>query len=169
MMEEWKGIDKYDGLYQVSNYGRVKSLKFGKERIMKLINHLDGYLAVGLYKNGKQKWYLVHRLVAQAFIPNPSKLPMINHKDENPLNNNVDNLEWCNAKYNLNYNEGQKRKAMKRSKTIYQYTLNGEFVREWLSATEVQRQTGYNQGHICQCCNGKYKTANGFIWRYKFL
>ena len=165
-MEEWKDIDEYEGLYQVSNLGRVKSLKFGKERILKPDTILNGYLRVQLWKNSKGIRYLVHRLVAQAFIDNPDKLPMINHKDENPSNNCVDNLEWCTHKYNINYGTCIQRMSEKISKTVYQYTMDGEIVAEYPSTMEVERQLGYAQSHISQCCNGKRKTANGFIWRY---
>ena len=108
--EIWKDIIGYEGLYQVSSYGRVRSLDrydsrncFRKKRILKLCANRLGYLKVGLWSNGKVKHHLVHRLVAEAFIPNPNNLPIINHIDENPSNNNVDNLEWCTAKYNMNY------------------------------------------------------------------
>ena len=110
MIEEWRPVVGYEGLYEVSSYGRVKSLckydsrnRFRDERILKLCADRLGYLKVGLCSNDKKKKYLVHRLVAQAFIPNPNNLPIINHKDENPSNDNVDNLEWCDAKYNSNY------------------------------------------------------------------
>lgn len=110
MIEEWRPVVGYEGLYEVSSYGRVKSLckydsrnRFRDERILKLCADRLGYLKVGLCSNDKKKKYLVHRLVAQAFIPNPNNLPQVNHRDENPSNDNVDNLEWCDAKYNSNY------------------------------------------------------------------
>ena len=109
-MEEWKAIAGYEGLYEVSNLGRIKSLSRidsrgykRNEKILKLNKDSGGYLKVSLYKNGKPKQYNVHRLVAIAFIPNPDNLPEVNHKDENRINNYVDNLEWCNRKYNCNY------------------------------------------------------------------
>lgn len=108
--EIWKPVVGYEGLYEVSSYGRVRSLdrydrmnRFCEGRILKLCANRLGYLKAGLCSNDKKKQYLVHRLVAEAFIPNPNNLPIINHKDENPSNNNVDNLEWCTAKYNSNY------------------------------------------------------------------
>lgn len=104
-MEEWKDIEGYEGKYQVSNKGRVKALNFkrtSKEKIIKEANN-KGYKAVKLWKFGKRKSYLVHRLVALSFIPNPKKLPQINHKDEDKLNNNADNLEWCTQFYNNIY------------------------------------------------------------------
>lgn len=103
MDEVFRPVEGYEGLYEVSNLGRVKSLKWGKERILKPGMDGCGYLKANLYKEGKIKHFMVHRLVAQAFIPNPEGLPQINHKDEDKTNNRVDNLEWCTAKYNSNY------------------------------------------------------------------
>lgn len=112
--EIWKDIEGYEGLYQISNKGRVKSFH-GKGRIMKLGTHPLGYKLATLTKDGEQNTKQVHRLVAQAFIPNPENLPVINHKDENPSNNNVKNLEWCTQKYNLNYGTCQERKEKTRA------------------------------------------------------
>ena len=170
-MEEWRNIEGYEGLYQISNYGRVRSLKFGKERILKPGKSENGYLIIAIFKNGKGKMYLVHRLVAQAFINNTDNLPIINHKDECKTNNNVENLEWCDYIYNNNYGTTKQRIADKlingkRSKKVFQFTLDGEFVAEYSSTMEVQRQTGYSQGHISQCCNGKRQTAYGYKWTY---
>ena len=105
MIEIWKDIEGYENLYQVSNLGRVKSLNYnhtGKEKIMKAKKD-KGYLRVQLYKDGKPKFYSVHRLVATSFLPNPNNLSQVNHIDEDKSNNIVDNLEWCSAKYNSNY------------------------------------------------------------------
>lgn len=110
MIEEWRSIPGYEGLYEVSSYGRVRSLdkydsmnRFLRGRILRLFTDGLGYLRAQLYSNSKRKSFLVHRLVAQAFIPNPDNLPQVNHRDENPSNDNVDNLEWCDGKYNVNY------------------------------------------------------------------
>ena len=114
MIEEWRPIEGYEGLYEVSNTGRVRSLdrfivdslghkRFYKGKVLIPVKSNLGYLFVGLYCNEKNKRYLVHRLVAQAFIENPDNLPEINHKDEDKTNNSVENLEWCTAKYNLSY------------------------------------------------------------------
>lgn len=182
MEELWKYITGYEGLYQVSNMGRVRSFdrwvigksnskRLIKGKILKPIKGSKGYLHVQLCKKGKINCYLVHRLVAQAFIDNSDNLPQVNHRDECKTNNVVENLEWCTASYNMNYNDGQKRRGVKkingkRSKTVYQYSLNGEFVKEWKSAHEVQRQLGYSRGSISTCCLGKRKTSYGYIWRY---
>ena len=164
-IEIWKDYKDYEGLYQVSNLSRVKSIKFGKERILKQ-NIRGGYYYVCLSKNGIVKKYQVHRLVAEAFIDNPDNLPQVNHKDEDKTNNNVDNLEWCDAKYNTNYGTCIMRRSKKRSKPVLQYTLNGEFVREWPSTREAARN-GFNQGNIWMCCQGKLKKYKDFIWKYK--
>ena len=161
-----KDIKDYEGHYQVSNLSRVKSIKFGKERILKPVTDRHGYLLVGLWKNNKQKTYKVHRLVAEAFIPNPNNLPQVNHKDENPLNNNVNNLEWCNSKYNCNFGTRIERISKRRSKTVLQYDLEGNFIREWKSSAECGRN-GFNQGHVAACCQGKLKKHKDSIWRYK--
>lgn len=111
-MEEWKPIVCYEEKYQISNYGQVKSLNYrgsGKDKILKLQKDTYGYSKVILYKNGKAKTRMVHRLVAEAFIPNPNNLPQINHKDEDKSNNCVDNLEWCSAKYNNSYGSRKKK------------------------------------------------------------
>ena len=169
MKESWKDKKDYEGIYQVSNCGRVKSIKFGKERILKLTKDKDGYLIVNLYKNNKSKTFKVHRLVAEAFLPNPDNLPLINHKDEDKSNNIVSNLEWCDVKYNTNYGTRNKRIGKsntngKRSKPVLQYTLDGKFVREWESYRECKRN-GFN--HVSECCRGKRKSCGGYIWRYK--
>ena len=172
MKEIWKDKKYYEGHYQVSNFGRVKSIKFGKERILKLrTDKKTGYLHVVLCKDGKVKEFTVHRLVAEAFLPNPHNYPCVNHKDENKLNNSVSNLEWCTHKYNSNYGTAIQRNSQKRingkcSKKVYQYTLDGQFVKEWESTAECDRN-GYNHGNVAACCRGELKKYKGFIWKYK--
>ena len=101
MMEEWRAVPGYEGLYEVSNMGNVRNVR--RNKLLRLPKTNDGYIRVSLYKNGIKTCFQVHRLVAQAFIENPDNLPMINHKDEDKTNNNVTNLEWCDVKYNNNY------------------------------------------------------------------
>lgn len=108
-MERWRDIKGYEGLYQISNCGRVKSLKYCKEKILKSIKSSNGYLQVNLYKDGKRKYFLVHRLVATAFIYNIENYSQINHKDEIKSNNYVSNLEWCDYSYNNNYGTRNKK------------------------------------------------------------
>ena len=168
MTEEiWCPIKGYEGLYQVSDKGSVKSIGYGKERILKPGRIKTGYLRVNLCKNGEKKNWLVHRIVAQAFIPNPDNLPEVNHKDEDKENNSVQNLEWCDRKYNQNYGTGIQRMAENKSKPVIQYTKSGEFVREWKSIMDVQRNLGYSNGSISSCCTGKCKSAYDFIWKFK--
>lgn len=176
MNEFWRQVVGYEGLYEVSNFGKVRSLdRYVKHprgdlrlkgRILKQQIDHNGYLFVSLSKNGKVKMFRIHRLVAQAFIPNPDNLPMVNHKDENPLNNQVFNLEWCTAKYNINYGTGIERMTEKRSKPVIQYSLDGTFVREWSSMAEAGRN-GFILANISACCQGKNKTHKGYKWEYK--
>ena len=168
-MEEeiWCPIKGYEGLYGVSDQGRVRSLKFGKERILKQGRAGGGYLQVGLRKNRERKMCYVHRIVAQTFIPNPDNLPEVNHIDENKENNSVQNLEWCDRKYNINYGTRNQRQSEKLSKPILQYTKYGKFVREWKSTRDVERNLGYFHNSISNCCTGRYKSAYGFIWKFK--
>lgn len=125
-MEEWKDIVGYEGRYQVSNLGRVKSLKrkvgvknrSTPEKILKEHLQKEGYYTVVLYKNGEPRRLSVHRIVAEAFLYNPNNYPVVNHKDENKGNNNVNNLEWCTVIYNMNYGTVGKRIAEKKRKRI---------------------------------------------------
>lgn len=181
MSEEWKDIEEYEGLYQVSSMGRVKSLNYNhtnKERILKTGKDKYGYLFVYLYKDGKRKFHKVHRLVAQAFLDNPYNLPFINHKDECKTNNFVDNIEWCTAAYNINYGT----RNAKAGKTISKTNTNGErskpvvaidpetgkVVIEFPSTAEAGRN-GFDYSAVGKCCRREkyYKTHKGFIWRYK--
>ena len=173
-MEEeiWCPIKGYEGIYEVSDQGRVKSIGYGKERTLKPGRNTQGYLQVKLCKNGEKKMYLVHRLVVQTFIPNPDNLPQVNHKDENKENNSVQNLEWCDRKYNVNYGTrikkiSEKMTNGKLSKPVLQFTKDGVFVREWKSTHDVERNLGYFHNNISYCCTGRYKSAYGFIWKYK--
>lgn len=171
MEEEWKDIEGYEGLYQVSNTGLVKNKK--REKVLALEPSNCIYLRVHLWKNGVGKHYLVHRLVAEAFIDNPNNLPQVNHKDEDKTNNNVDNLEWCTVEYNHNYGtvieriKTTQQNDKNKSKVILQYTLDGQFVAEYPSIKEASRQTGLDDGNISHCCRRKKKTLGGYIWRYK--
>ena len=160
--EIWKPIKGYEGLYEVSNFGRIKSLKrlvkshnkWGEcyiiinEKILKTSDNKLGYLFVKLFKNNKAKTYYIHRLVAEHFIPNPNNYKEVNHKDECKTNNVVTNLEWCDRKYNVNYGNRTKRVTEKLknkkewSKPVIQYTLDGQFVKEWESINEADRN-GY--------------------------
>lgn len=163
MIEEWKDIPSYPGMYEVSNLGRVR--RNGK--ILKPIKDRYGYLLVNLYKNGIVRKFLVHRLVALAFLPNPQNLPQVNHKDENKTNNCLDNLEWCDSKYNNNYGTRLKKVSLSLSKPILQFSKTGEFIREYESGVEAERITGIYQESISMCCSGNRSSAGGFVWKYK--
>ena len=178
--EIWKDIQGYEGLYQISNLGRIKSLermiitsnnitKKISEKILKPCLRKNGYYSIVLQKNNKSKYYTIHRLVAKEFIPNPNNLPQVNHKDENKTNNNVNNLEWCTSKYNINYGSHNERQSLSRSKTVYQYSLDKKLLNVWKNTHDVNYKLGYHQGNIAACCRGERKTAYNCIWSYEKL
>ena len=179
--EIWRDITGYEGYYQVSSEGRVKSLartcntKGGskrtiKERILKPAFNGRGYLFVNLYAGGKPKMHKVHRLVCQSFHDNPDSKPDVNHINENKTDNRACNLEWSTRKENLNHGTRNERAAngiaKALSKQVGQYTLDGELVKTWVSTMEAERQTGLSRSNISLAANGKYKQAYGFIWKY---
>ena len=165
-MEIWKDIEGYEGIYQVSNLGRTKRLyKNDKEKILKPFSNKDGYLIVNLCKEGKVKSRSVHRLVAQAFIPNPENKPEVNHKDENKSNNKVENLEWVTSKENNNYGTRTERMAKSQSKPIYGINVKTNERIEFPSTQEAGR-SGFDQSHIVHCLKGKRKTHKGYKWFY---
>ena len=170
-VEVWKDYKDYEGLYQASNLGRMRSLdrwvsskngsmQFKKGRILKLINHNRGYLSVNLCKNNKRKTYLVHRIIAETFLPNPDNLPCVNHKDENKLNNNVDNLEYCSVLYNNSYGTRLQRCSVKMrnrkewSKPVDVYDLNMNFIETLPSIEECGRKYNLKIANVIHCCNG---------------
>ena len=184
MNEEWKDIKGYEGRYQVSNLGRVKSLNYNhtkKEKILKLKPNRKGYFEVFLYKNGERRAFKVHRLVALHFIPNPNNYPQVNHKDENKQSNCVDNLEWCTNKYNMNYGTRSKR-ASESMKGKYEGSKNpqarkvqcvttGKKFNCIKEASEYYYIKSFN--NITHCCQGKYKycgkhpvTGEELKWKY---
>lgn len=170
--EEWRDIPNYEGLYQVSNMGRIKSLrdKYGnyREKILSQYECSNGYLYVLLYKEGKRKNCSVHRLVGNAFLDNPSNLPCFNHKNEIKTDNRVENLEPCDYQYNNTFGSRTAKAVEKQSKRVYQYTKDYELVAIWESTQECSRN-GFCQGNISKCCRGKLKQHKGFIWSYTHL
>ncbi|KAA6303162.1 MAG: hypothetical protein EZS26_000765 [Candidatus Ordinivivax streblomastigis] len=179
MEEIFKNIHGYEGLYQVSNFGRVKSCErfvykgirgqtqLLQDKILKQSKQKTGYLSVVLYNLGKKQTHFIHRLVAIAFIPNPENLPEVNHKDENKCNNFVDNLDWITSKNNCNFGTRNERIASKvNTKHIFQYELNGKFVKGWESAIQIQRELGFSRQNILCNANGKTKKAYNYIWKY---
>lgn len=177
MEEIWKTIEDYPN-YMVSNMGRVKSLRYGKEKIMKLKNDNDGYALINLYKNKKHITFKVHRLVAEAFLQNPENKTEIDHINTDRTDNRVENLRWVNRKENCNNpltkkhisvgklgkNRGKEHFA---SKPIIQLTKNNEFVKIWENAQDVAREMNlYSGANIHSCCYGKLKTAYGYKWGF---
>lgn len=177
--EIWKPVVGYEGIYEVSNIGRVKSVdrltSNGHKRkgaLKKQHMNSYGYMITGLL----MKNIPVHRLVAEAFLPNddPEHKTQVNHINECKTDNRACNLEWVTPKQNVNHGTRNKRISNKhinrkdQSKPVLQYTLDMEFVREWPSLGEIQRETGYKKTYISSCCNNKqrHKTAYGFIWKF---
>ena len=157
MNEIWVNIPHYKD-YQVSNYGNVRHITNKKIHYYKLHKDTRGYIQVPIKKNKKMKMFLVHRLVAEAFIPNPNNYKEINHIDEDKTNNNVDNLQWCDRQYNNDYSL---------SKPVLQFDKKKLKIAEYKSISEASRQTGINLTQISRCCRNKAKMANGYIWRFK--
>lgn len=178
--EHWKPIDGYDGLYEVSNLGRVRST-YGRGKMLKPMLSNTGYERVDLFKDKKRKQFSVHRLVAKAFIENPEGKPFVNHKDESRTNNRADNLEWVTHKENCNYGTAIMRRvlhtdysAIKRntanqikacSKPIAQFLKDGTFIRNWNSASECSRETGISISGIRMVVNGERNSIYGFVFR----
>jgi len=176
-MEIWKDIPGYEGLYQVSNHGRVKSFHGGGESMIRQRTNLRGYVYVFLHANGNRKNSRVHRLVGEAFLDNPENKPEINHKDGVKNNNHADNLEWVTRSENQKhaYKIGLQKnpylgkfgKDHPTSRAVVQFDKRGHYMRVYGSISEAERETGvFNQG-ICNVCLGKQKTAGGYIWKYK--
>lgn len=168
MLEIWKDIPDYEGLYQISTLGKVKSFPrkgthTTKERIIKFAKSNKGYCIAVLKKNNVQKVFSVHRLVAKAFIPNPDNLPQVNHIDGNKLNNCVDNLEWCTNKQNRQH---ASQHHLLFTRHIYQFDLNGNFIKEWYSAVEASKFYNINYNSLRSACKSKKGIYKGYIWRY---
>lgn len=189
-VEIWKDVDGFEGLYQISSYGKIKSLHYyggDREKVLIPIKDKDGYLTIGIWKNKKRHSRKIHRLVAAAFIPNPENLPQVNHKDENPENNMVENLEWCTCRYNINYGTHNLKNAIAQtgkkhtaehimkiranapaSKPVFMIDSDSmEIIEEFPSASEAARRikgTATNVSFACRNQGTKYK---GCFWRYK--
>jgi len=189
MKEIWKDIRDYEGIYQVSNFGRIRSLdrinyagRKWEGKILSPKKIKTGYFQIALHYNGFTKYFYYHRLVAEAFIPNPDNLLEVNHKDENKHNNFVfinedgtvdlekSNLEWCDRKYNANYGTIKERAAAARRREVLQYDLDWNLVKKWKSAREIERVLGFASGNIYSCCKRRKhferQYSKGYYWRY---
>ena len=191
MLEQWRTAvvdgEPYER-FQVSNLGRVMNLNYrgtGKAKLMTPVDNSKGYSRVNFWKNGESNWVFVHRLVAEAFLPNPENKPCVNHKiegnegkkinmvffnEDGTVDEEKSTIEWVTIKENNNYATHNERiaKALingKKSKKVLQFTLDGIFIREWPSTAECERN-GFNHSHIAACCNGKRKSHKGFKWCY---
>lgn len=182
-MEEWRHIKGYEGIYQVSNEGRVRSvsryvkgksnsMRLLKGHILKQIEHGD-YIHVFLYVDKIGKWFEVHQLVAKAFIPNPNGYDVVHHKNHNSLDNRVENLEWM-----LKNKHAEMHSKSRIKKTVYQYTIDGKLVKIWASCGEAAKVLNYNESAISTCCRGRRFekrtnkwvnsfTYKGYKWSYK--
>ena len=169
MIEEWRDIDGYDGLYKVSNLGNVYSLKTNK--VLKTPVGKRGYPNLNLLKDGKQKLFVVHRLVAKAFIPNPENKQQVNHIDGDKTNNRVDNLEWATSRENMLHARRTGLHTSDGDKTVVQM-LNGQEIARYKSASEASRKTGIGRANISNVCRGYHwngrhcKSAGGYEWKY---
>jgi hypothetical protein len=173
--EIWKDIEGYEGTHQVSTLGRVRSLDRTntvgakiKGKIMKQQSNKDGYMQVTI-KSGVKKTFLVHRLVAKAFIPNPQNYLEVNHKDVNVKNNRIDNLEWCDRTYNCNYAGAHEKVAKSLKIPVIQMDMNGNFIQEWDSIKEAAQALNIPSTNITCCCKHpeKRKSIHGYKWKYK--
>jgi len=177
MEEIWKSIGGFEGIYQISNCGNVRSVKRSKNLKH---NNSHGYFTVDLYLNGIRKKIRVHRLVAEAFIPNPDNKPEVNHEDGVKTNNNASNLTWMTHSENglhayrtgLNYTvtntywKGKIGTEHSKSKPVIQTNEAGNVLNRFAGAREAERQTGVSYQHISSCCTGKQKTAGGYVWKF---
>lgn len=176
--EIWRDIPGWEGFYQVSNKGNVVSLNYnrtGQRRLRIPRIGKGGYLYVVLHKNGVSKTMKIHRLVAITFIPNPNNLPQINHKDENKLNNNVENLEWCDSSYNNKYGsrprkvlDAHKRNGSSKSeRPVVKIDRSGTIVDEFISISDAARRSGVRRESLRDCVLGRQHTCVGYFWKYK--
>lgn len=179
-MEEWRDIKNFEGIYQVSNLGRIKSMTrvitysngvkhLTKGKVIKPILDTYGYYRITLYKNGKAYQRLWHRVVAEAFVPNPNNFSEINHKNEVRTDNRVENLEWCTKGYNNNYGNHNSNLSLSKRKSIYQIDDSNNVIKKWNSINEALEGLGLpqnNHGNISACLHGRIKHAYGYRWEF---
>lgn len=177
--EIWRTINGFEGLYEVSSLGRVRSLdryvkhpdfkEWRKGKVLKQSTSNRGYKKVTLTKNGQKYYFSVHRLVAQSFVPNPHNFPQVNHKNEEKDDNRVENLEWCTQAYNNSFGTRLKRVSKANSqahptRSVFQYNDCGVLIHRWKSLHEMERQTGYSRANISRNYKGGRRRAYGFLW-----
>lgn len=179
MIEIWKDVEDYEDSYQISNLGRIRSKdryrkvcggsqRFIKGKIIKPTKCRNGYLEASFARNQERRVFLLHRLVAKHFIPNPDNLPEVNHKDEDISNCRVDNLEWCTSKYNANYGTRTERclKNNPQNKPVIQMMPDGTEINLYKTIADAAKMMGITDSPIIRVCKGKQKTACGYRWRY---
>jgi len=164
VFETFVKVEGFDN-YEVSNLGKIRNIK--SRRILKPFLQNNGYLMHALYGHDKKKFLLLHRILATAFVDNPEGKPCVNHIDENKLNNDLSNLEWCTAKENARHGTRIKRIAEKRSIEVVQLDLNDNVLNTFESMVQAERETGIDASSITKCCKGKRKSAGGYKWRKK--
>ena len=171
--EVWKPIEGFEGKYEVSNLGNIKSLprdyfygKVKEETYLRLYKEYDGYLRVTLFKNGIRHRYHVHRLVAKTFVENPLNKPFVNHLNEIKDDNRAENLEWCTSKENSNWGACRNKISEKVSKPIKQYDALGKFIRDWKSITQASNSLGISISSLSECLHGRTNTSKGYKWRF---
>jgi hypothetical protein len=168
--EVWKPIAGYEGLYEVSNFGRVRNASkahCARGGILKPLADATGYCRINVYKGGKMAHKLVHRVVAEAFVENPQSKTEVNHKDGNKANNAATNLEWVTPKENIKHSIYSGLRSNR--KPVDMYTTSGEFLKTFESLAEAAKHTGAKVHNISRCCTGRkgYKTACGYVWKYR--
>lgn len=183
-MEEWRTIEGYEGMYEVSSQGNVRSLPKAvdigvciqnrKEKFLKQVPDVKGYMMVWFYKDGKRKMHKVHRLVAKAFIPNMENKPEVDHINADKADNRVENLRWVTSRENFHNPITYKRNADSKrgvlnhkAKAVVQMDMQGNVIKEWVCMQDIYRECGYSHAHICQCCRGQRVWAYGYKWKYK--
>lgn len=162
--EIWKDITKYEGLYQISNFGNIRNFRTG--RMLKKQRNTRGYHKVNLSKDGKLQTISVHRLVANHFISNPYRLLEVNHINEDKFDNRVENLEWCTRSYNVNYGNRIEKQKVKVSKPVQQFSKRGEIISSYPSIIQAGRENNLSNSCISACCRGLRHTCGGYVWQY---
>lgn len=162
MCELWADIPNYESKYQVSNFGNIRN---SSGKILSQETIKNGYKRVTLTKNGKSKHYMVHRLVAICFLPNPSNFPCVNHKDENPSNNHVSNIEWCTYSHNINYGN-RNFNVMKHAKKVAQMDFCDNILATYISVDFAAKMMKVDSSNIYKCCRNEINYAYDFKWKY---